>query len=91
MASKNRSKKSTSKEGISLSKRDLEFTEAMQTKLRLNREKRSKASANRAQSNKPSEGIGLETLRASIAQKVIQRHPGLTRREVERLMERDGF
>ena len=91
MASKNRSKKSTSKKELSLSKRDLEFTEAMQTKLRLNREKRSTASASQAQSNEPSERIGLETLRASIAQKVIQDHPGLTRQEVERMMGRDGF
>ena len=91
MASKNRSKKSTSKKGISLSKRDLEFTEAMRTKLRLNREKRSKASASQAQSNEPSERISLETLRASLAQKVVQDNPGLTRQEVERMMERDGF
>ena len=91
MASKNRSKKSASKEGISLSESDLEFAEAMQTKLRLNREKRLKSSAVEASSSIPSERTSGNSLRASIAQKVIQRHPGLTQQEVEQMMERDGF
>ena len=71
--------------------KDKEFSEAMQTKLRLNREMRSKASESQAQSSEPSEQTGGSSLRASIAQKVMERHPGLTQQQVEQMMERDGF
>ena len=75
-----------------MDKKDLEFAEAMQLKLRLNREKRnSQDSEASVENNEPSEQTGGSSLRASIAQKVMERHPGLTQQEVEQMMERDGF
>ena len=72
--------------------KDLEFSEAMQLKLRLNREKRnSQDSGASLESSEPSEQTGGSRLRASIAQRVMRRHPGLTQQQVEQMMERDGF
>ena len=72
-----------------MDKQELAFSEAMLTKLRLNREQRSRASGTPTPSSVPSEPTG--GLRTSIAQKVTKRHPGLTQQQVEQMMERDGF
>ena len=76
-----------------LEKKDLEFAEAMQLKLRLNREQQTSqgSEVSEAGSGEQSVQEGDNSLRASIAQKVMQRHPSLTQEEVEQLLERDGF
>ena len=62
-----------------------EFSEAMKVKLNLNRKKRQE------NVKQMTEQPPKTSLRSSIAQKVVQQHPGLTQEEVEQMMERDGF
>ena len=71
-------------------KKDLEFAEAMKLKLRLYRGQQiSQVSEVPVSSNEQSVQEGGNSLRASIAQGVMQRHPGLTQEEVEQMMQRD--
>ena len=73
-----------------MDKKDKEFSEAMQTKLRLNREMRSKASESQAQSSEPSEQTGGSGLRASIIEEAKKRHPNLTDETANRMLDEFG-
>ena len=73
-----------------MDKKDKEFSEAMQTKLRLNREMRSKASESQAQSSEPSEQTGGSSLRASIIEEAKKRHPNLTDETASRMLDEFG-
>ena len=73
-----------------MDKKEEEFAEAMKTKLRLNREKRSKASKTSAASNKQSVQTDANSLRASIIEETRKRHPGLTDETANKMMDEFG-
>ena len=73
-----------------MSKKDLEFAEAMQTKLRLNQEVRDRASESQGQSSEPSEQTVGNSLRTSIIQEAKKRHPNLTDETANRMLDEFG-
>jgi hypothetical protein len=74
-----------------LSKYDQDFADAMALKLRLNREQRnSQTSEMSASANEPSEQTAGDSLRTSIIQSAMQRHPGLTEEEAQEMMDEIG-
>ena len=73
-----------------MSKKDLEFAEAMQTKLRLNQEVRDRASESQGQSSEPSEQTVGNNLRTSIIQEAKKRHPNLTDETANRMLDEFG-
>ena len=69
-----------------MNKKDLEFSQAMKTKLRLNREQLAqKGSEVSVQDNAPSETT--EDFSSSIIQRAMQRHPGLTKKEAQEMLD----
>ena len=76
---------------MSLSKKDLEFEQAMKTKLRLNREQLSQeGSESSVQSKEQSETVG-ENFRESMIQEGLEEFPGLTREKAQKMLEEMGF
>ena len=73
-----------------MDKKEEEIAEAMKTKLRLNREKRSKASKTSAASNEQSVQTDANSLRASIIEETRKRHPGLTDETANKMMDEFG-
>ena len=74
-----------------MDKKDLEFAEAMQLKLRLNREKRnSQDSGVSAAANEQSVQTDANSLRASIIEETRKRHPGLTDETANKMMDEFG-
>ena len=68
-----------------------EFAEAMQTKLRLNREKRnSQDSEVSAAANEQSVQTDANSLRASIIEETRKRHPDLTDETANKMMDEFG-
>ena len=69
-----------------MNKKDLEFAQAMKIKLRLNREQLAqKGSEVSVQDNAPSETT--EDFSNSIIQRAMQRHPGLTKKEAQEMLD----
>ena len=74
-----------------LFKYDQDFAHAMALKLRLNREQRdSQTSAVWALDKEPSEQTVGDSLRSSIIQSAMQRHPGLTAQEAQEMLDEIG-
>ena len=72
-----------------MNKKDLDFSQAMLTKLRLNREQLSlKDTEKSAPDNEQSEMT--DDFSNSIIQKAMERHPGLTEEEARQMMEELG-
>ena len=71
--------------------KEKEFAEAMQTKLRLNREQQtSQGSEVSAASNKQSVQTDINGLRASIFEETRKRHPDLTDETANKMMDEFG-
>ena len=75
---------------------DQDFADAMELKLRLNREARSKGSAESPPPSAPSAGSASamssgSSFRDGVIDSILADHPKLTREELERLMEASGF
>ena len=75
---------------MTLSTYDQEFAKAMQVKLKLNRQMRSKTGEDSAQLNGSSVPLG-DQLRSGIAESTIAKNSGLTKEKVFRMMEEMGF
>ena len=74
-----------------LSQHDQDFAHAMQLKLRLNREQRnSQTSEMSAEDNEQSEQTVGDSLRSSIIQSAMQRHPDLTEQTAREMMDELG-
>ena len=75
-----------------LEKKDLEFAEAMQLKLRLNREQQTSqgSEVSEAGSGEQSVQEGGNSLRASIIDETRKRHPGLTDETANKMMDEFG-
>ena len=74
-----------------MDKKDLEFAEAMKLKLRLNREQRNSQAKKVSQvANEPSEPTGGNSLRASIIQSAMARHPNLTEEIAQKMLDEMG-
>ena len=73
-----------------MDKKDKEFSEAMRTKLRLNRDMRSKASESQGQIRETSEQTDVNSLRASIIEEAKKRHPNLTDETASRMLDEFG-
>jgi hypothetical protein len=74
-----------------LSKYDQDFAHAMALKLRLNREQRnSQASEMSVQEDEQSEQTVGGSLRSSIIQSAMERHPDLTAQEAHEMLEAAG-
>lgn len=74
-----------------MDKKDLEFAEAMKLKLRLNREQRNSRDTESNQvANEPSEPTGGNSLRASIIQSAMARHPNLTEETAQKMLDEMG-
>ena len=73
-----------------MNKKDFEFSQAMKTKLRLNREQLAqKGSEVSVQDNAPSETT--EDFSSSIIQRAMEDHPGLTPEKAKQMMDDLGF
>ena len=74
-----------------LSQYDQDFAHAMRLKLRLNREQRnSQTSEMSAPDNEQSEQTVGDSLRSSIIQSAMQRHPDLTAQEAQEMLDELG-
>ena len=74
-----------------MDKKDLEFSEAMKLKLRLNRIQRNSKTTEVSQgASEPSEQTEVNSLRASIIQSAMARHPNLTEETAQKMLDEMG-
>ena len=74
-----------------MDKKDLEFAEAMKLKLRLNREQRNSQATEVSQVvSEPPEQTKVNSLRASIIQSAMARHPNLTEETAQKMLDEMG-